>query len=71
MNPVVVIPTIYGLRRRRKTPSKNPLEVYDHPNAPGEVGELRRCLASLSKVADVPPIILLVASQASARLATR
>lgn len=71
MNPVVVIPTIYGLRKRRKTPTKNPLEVYDHPTAPGRADELRRCLASLSQVQDMPPIVLLVAAQASARLSAR
>ena len=71
MNPVVVIPTIFGLRKRRGTPSKNPLEVYDHPTVPGHAAELRRCLASLTHVDDVPPVILLVASQPSARLAAR
>ncbi|MBE6470701.1 MAG: hypothetical protein Q3963_03105 [Coriobacteriaceae bacterium] len=71
MNPVVIIPTIFGLRRRRGAPAKNPLEVYDHPTAPGDAKELRRCLASLAAVKDMPPIILLVSSQASARLAAR
>ena len=71
MNPVLILPTIYGLRRRRKAPAGNPVEVYDHPTPPGEATELRRCLASLSQMDDVPPIILLVASQASARLAAR
>ena len=71
MNPVVVIPTIFGLRKRRKTPTKNPLEVYDHPTVPGSANELRRCLASLAKADDMPPILLLVASQPSERLAAR
>ena len=71
MKPVVVIPTIFGLRKRRKTPSKNPLEVYDHPTVPGKADELRRCLASLVGVDHMPPIILLVASQPSSRLAAR
>ena len=71
MKPVVVIPTIFGLRKRRKTPSKNPLEVYDHPTVPGKADELRRCLASLAGIDNVPPIILLVASQPSSRLAAR
>ena len=71
MKPVVVIPTIFGLRKRRKTPSKNPLEVYDHPTVPGKADELCRCLASLVGVDHMPPIILLVASQPSSRLAAR
>ena len=71
MNPVIVIPTIFGLRKRRELPAKSPVEVYDHPTVPGNAAELRRCLASLSSLADMPPIILLVASQPSARLAAR
>ena len=71
MNPAIVIPTIFGLRKRRKTPAKSPVEVYDHPTVPGNAVELRRCLESLSNVDDLPPVILLVASQPSARLAAR
>ena len=71
MNPVVVIPTIYGLRKRRKTPSKNPVEVYDHPTVPGTANELRRCLTSLASVENVPPIVLLVASQPTTRMSAR
>ena len=71
MNPVVVLPTIFGLRKRRKAPPENPLEVYDHPTVPGQPDELRRCLASLETVEDVPPILLLVAAQPSVRLAAR
>lgn len=71
MNPVIVIPTIFGLRKKRKAPPKSPVEVYDHPTVPGTAVELRRCLESLTKVKNLPPIILLVASQEPARLAAR
>lgn len=67
MNPVVVIPTIFGLRKHRRSSGNNPVDVYDHPTAPGDAPELRRCLQSLAGLDGLPPIILLVASQATAR----
>ena len=50
MNPVVVIPTIFGLQKRRGTPSKNPLETYDHPTVPGSAEELITSVRELEGV---------------------
>lgn len=65
MNPVIIIPTIYG--NRRKTRETSPLTVYDHPSAPGHAEELKRCLLSLRRVDDVGSIIVLVAAEAAVR----
>ena len=72
MNPIVVIPTFFGLRKRRRSIPKNPVEVYDHPTPPGDAPELRRCLASLAQLENVPPIAILVSAQQEAgKLASR
>lgn len=69
MNPVVVIPVIFGLRKSRSFGTHDPVEVYDHPTAPGSAPELIRCLDSLTQVENLPPIILVVSSQPSVSLA--
>ncbi|MDR0350739.1 MAG: hypothetical protein LBH64_04220 [Coriobacteriales bacterium] len=60
MNPVIVIPTYVGAKR--KTPSYNVVATYDHVTPVTHQGELPRCLASLRDNEISAPILLLVVS---------
>jgi hypothetical protein len=61
VNPVIVIPTYVGTKR--KTPSYNVVATYDHVTPVTHQGELPRCLASLRDHGVQIPIVLLVASE--------
>lgn len=61
MNPVIIIPTYVGTRRR--TPSYNVVATYDHVTPLNHQGELPRCLASLRDNGIQVPIVLLVAAE--------
>ncbi|MDR3036898.1 MAG: hypothetical protein LBU31_00595 [Coriobacteriales bacterium] len=61
MNPVVVIPTYVGTKR--KTPSYNVVATYDHVTPLTHQGELPRCLGSLRDNAVAAPVLLLVVSE--------
>lgn len=65
MNPLVIIPTIYGMRRKKG--ASDPVATYDHPNAPGRAEELKRCLSSLTRVENIGPIVILVSSEPNVR----
>ncbi|MDR1082956.1 MAG: hypothetical protein LBL27_03700, partial [Coriobacteriales bacterium] len=61
MNPVIIIPTYVGTRR--KTPSYNVVATYDHVTPLTHQGELPRCLASLRDNDIRTPIVVLVVSE--------
>jgi hypothetical protein len=61
VNPVIVIPTYVGTKR--KTPSYNVVATYDHVTPLTHQGELPRCLASLRDNEVSAPILLLVVSE--------
>jgi GT2 family glycosyltransferase len=61
VNPVIIIPTYVG--GRRKTPSYNVVATYDHVTPITHQGELPRCLASLRDNGITVPIVLLVAAE--------
>ncbi|MDR2197838.1 MAG: hypothetical protein LBO07_07770 [Coriobacteriales bacterium] len=61
MNPVIIIPTYVGGRRR--TPSYDVVATYDHATPLTHQGELPRCLASLRDNGIEAPVILLVAAE--------
>ncbi|MDR1183428.1 MAG: hypothetical protein LBK67_01370 [Coriobacteriales bacterium] len=61
MNPVIIIPTYVGTKR--KTPSYNVVATYDHVTPLTHQGELPRCLASLRDNGVTVPIILFVVSE--------
>jgi GT2 family glycosyltransferase len=69
MNPVIIIPTYVG--NRRKTMSYNVVATYDHTTPMTHQGELPRCLSSLIESGvDVPVILLVVAEQGVEREAS-
>ncbi|MCL1847898.1 MAG: hypothetical protein FWF91_08080 [Coriobacteriia bacterium] len=61
MNPVMIIPTYVG--SKRKTTSYNVVATYDHATPLTHQGELPRCLASIRDNGIDVPIILLVVSE--------
>jgi hypothetical protein len=61
VNPVIVIPTYVGTKR--KMPSYNVVATYDHVTPLTHQGELPRCLASLRDNGVDIPILLLVVSE--------
>jgi hypothetical protein len=61
VNPVIVIPTYVGTKRR--TPNYNIVATYDHVTPLTHQGELPRCLASLRDNGIAAPILLLVVSE--------
>lgn len=61
MNPVVIIPTIYGVRGTKR--GDDPVAYYDHPSSPGHAEELARCLESLRRVQDIGVIMVLVSAE--------
>jgi hypothetical protein len=61
LNPVIIIPTYVGTKR--KTPSYNVVATYDHVTPVTHQGELPRCLASLRDNGVNVPVVLLVAAE--------
>jgi hypothetical protein len=61
VNPVYIIPTYVG--GRRKSQNYNVVANYDHVTPLSHQGELPRCLASLREIGVTAPIILLVAAE--------
>ncbi len=69
MDPVIIIPTYVG--NRRKTQTYNVVATYDHTTPLTHQGELPRCLTSLVDCEiDVPIILLVVAEQGVEREAS-
>ena len=64
MNPLIVIPTYWSMRKRRSSEHDN--TKYDHSSVVGTTGELVRCLESLTETDGVGRIALLVASEQGA-----
>jgi hypothetical protein len=61
VNPVIIIPTYVGTKR--KMPSYNVVATYDHVTPLTHQGELPRCLASLRDNGITAPVLLLVVSE--------
>ncbi|MDR3307347.1 MAG: hypothetical protein LBS58_00385 [Coriobacteriales bacterium] len=61
MNPVIIIPTYVG--GKRKTPSYQVATTYDHVTPLTHQGELARCLTSLVDSGVTTPVILLVVAE--------
>ena len=62
MNPVMIIPTYVGTKR--KTANYNVVAAYDHVTPVTHQGELPRCLASIRDTGVNIPVVLLVVSEA-------
>ena len=67
MDPLIVIPLFVAGRTTRR--DAGPTEIYDHPTTIAGIGQLGRCLKSLSSVREMGRIAILVVADSTIRTA--